>query len=97
NQTNPGPVFFFFFFFFFFFTKQKILHVFLHFFDVKHLFSPTCPHKLTNKRLQLFSFSLRQHPLVTNWNAILIFRVDFDSDACLFSDGQRKLRLSSHH
>ncbi len=35
--------------------------------------------------------------LVTNWNAILIFRVDFDSDACLFSDGQRKLRLSSHH
>ncbi|EDX9404545.1 hypothetical protein C4970_003523 [Salmonella enterica subsp. enterica serovar Nottingham] len=50
-----------------------------------------------HKRLQLFSFSLRQHTLVTNWNAILIFRVDFDSDACLFSDGQRKLRLSSHH
>ncbi|EDR9503975.1 hypothetical protein AXR32_004338 [Salmonella enterica subsp. enterica] len=36
---------------------------------------------------------MRQHALVTNWNAILIFRVDFDSDACLFSDGQRKLRL----
>ncbi|EBR5150898.1 hypothetical protein B5W64_15110 [Salmonella enterica] len=64
---------------------------------MKHIFSPTDPQLLTHKRLQLFSFSLRQHPLVTNWNAILIFRVDFDSDACLFSDGQRKLRLSSHH